>query len=137
MSKKCGRLVVEFEVICPQNSPVMPSVDSNQGYRNRDRLEFEVYPNSSDFYLIGHPVSKPDVISKLEQGEDPWIIKRDIPNWICPYEGQADGRLDTEATEEAARTSSESLKLEESLEASCRMSATRTATGFLLNCKYE
>jgi len=21
MSKKCGRLVVEFEVICPQNSP--------------------------------------------------------------------------------------------------------------------
>lgn len=33
--------------------------------------------------------------------------------------------LDTEATEEAARTSSESLKLQESLEASCRMWTTR------------
>uniref|UniRef100_A0AC11CYQ0 Zinc finger protein 300 n=1 Tax=Ovis aries TaxID=9940 RepID=A0AC11CYQ0_SHEEP len=49
--------------------------------------------NYSHLVSMGHPVSKPDVISKLEQGEDPWIIKTDIPNWICPYEGQADGRL--------------------------------------------
>ncbi|KAI4541049.1 hypothetical protein MG293_008191 [Ovis ammon polii] len=51
-------------------------------------------PCGTEKDLPGHPVSKPDVISKLEQGEDPWVIKTDIPNQICPYEGQADGRLD-------------------------------------------
>ncbi|KAF6083593.1 hypothetical protein HJG60_020760 [Phyllostomus discolor] len=40
--------------------------------------------NYSHLVSMGHPVSKPDVIAKLEQGEDPWIIKRDISNWLFP-----------------------------------------------------
>uniref|UniRef100_A0A671FCL1 KRAB domain-containing protein n=1 Tax=Rhinolophus ferrumequinum TaxID=59479 RepID=A0A671FCL1_RHIFE len=48
--------------------------------------------NYSHLVSVGHPLSKPDVISKLEQGEDPWIIKRDMSNWIYPGENQADGR---------------------------------------------
>uniref|UniRef100_A0A8I5SYQ4 KRAB domain-containing protein n=1 Tax=Pongo abelii TaxID=9601 RepID=A0A8I5SYQ4_PONAB len=48
----------------------------------------EIY---SHLVSMGYPVSKPDVISKLEQ-EEPWIIKRYIPNWIYPGENVADGR---------------------------------------------
>ncbi|EHB05085.1 Zinc finger protein 300 [Heterocephalus glaber] len=42
--------------------------------------------NYSHLVSMGYPVSKPDVISKLEQGKDPCIMKRDIPNWTYPDE---------------------------------------------------
>lgn len=48
--------------------------------------------NYSHLVSMGYPICKPDVISKLEQGEDPWIIQRDISHWIYPDEHQADWR---------------------------------------------
>lgn len=45
-----------------------------------------------DVFIIGYPASKPDVISKLEQREEPWIIKGDLSNGIYPGKNLADGR---------------------------------------------
>nr|XP_023399446.1 zinc finger protein 184-like isoform X2 [Loxodonta africana] len=40
--------------------------------------------NYSNLVSLGLPDSKPEVISKLQQWEDPWIVERDVPRGPCP-----------------------------------------------------
>ncbi|XP_051829570.1 zinc finger protein 10-like [Antechinus flavipes] len=40
--------------------------------------------NYRNLLSLGYQISKPDVISKLQQGEEPWIMEREIPRVTCP-----------------------------------------------------
>lgn len=40
--------------------------------------------NYSHLVSLGYQVSKPEVIFKLEQGEEPWISEREIQRPFCP-----------------------------------------------------
>ncbi|KAM9070332.1 zinc finger protein OZF isoform X2 [Sarcophilus harrisii] len=40
--------------------------------------------NYRNLLSLGYRISKPDVISKLQQGEEPWIMEREIPRVTCP-----------------------------------------------------
>ncbi|XP_036605715.1 zinc finger protein 184-like [Trichosurus vulpecula] len=39
--------------------------------------------NYRNLVLLGHKGSKPDVISKLEYGKDPWKVEKEIPRCTC------------------------------------------------------
>uniref|UniRef100_A0A7N4P8S3 KRAB domain-containing protein n=1 Tax=Sarcophilus harrisii TaxID=9305 RepID=A0A7N4P8S3_SARHA len=41
--------------------------------------------NYRNLIFLGYPFSKPDVISHLEQGEEPWILEKE--NSRCTYTG--------------------------------------------------
>ncbi|XP_027695023.1 zinc finger protein 184-like isoform X1 [Vombatus ursinus] len=41
--------------------------------------------NYRNLVFIGLSISKPDVISQLEHGEVPWLLKNEAPRSICPY----------------------------------------------------
>ncbi|XP_068963531.1 LOW QUALITY PROTEIN: zinc finger protein 665-like [Petaurus breviceps papuanus] len=41
--------------------------------------------NYSNLAFIGLPVSKSDVISELEHGEVPWLLRSEPPRGTCPY----------------------------------------------------
>ncbi|KAM9208928.1 LOW QUALITY PROTEIN: RB-associated KRAB zinc finger protein-like [Dugong dugon] len=40
--------------------------------------------NYSHLISLGFDITKPDVIIKLEQGEEPWIVEDEFPCQICP-----------------------------------------------------
>ncbi|XP_043291419.1 zinc finger protein 90 homolog isoform X5 [Cervus elaphus] len=40
--------------------------------------------NYSHLVSLGYQVSKPEVIFKLEQGEEPWIAEGEIQRPVCP-----------------------------------------------------
>ncbi|XP_042637061.1 RB-associated KRAB zinc finger protein [Orycteropus afer afer] len=45
--------------------------------------------NYSHLVTLGFDVTKPDVIIKLEQGEEPWIAEGECPCQSCPVNGGA------------------------------------------------
>nr|XP_054314244.1 zinc finger protein 850-like [Pongo pygmaeus] len=40
--------------------------------------------NYSSLVSLGLYIPKPDVISLLEQGKEPWMVSRDVPGGRCP-----------------------------------------------------
>ncbi|XP_023382797.1 zinc finger protein 510-like isoform X6 [Pteropus vampyrus] len=40
--------------------------------------------NCSHFVSMGYCITKPQVIFKLEQGEEPWSLEEEFPNQRCP-----------------------------------------------------
>ncbi|XP_042637059.1 zinc finger protein 12 [Orycteropus afer afer] len=49
--------------------------------------------NYSHLISLGHPIIKPDVITKLEQGEEPWIVEGEFLLQSYPEEAQKDDEL--------------------------------------------
>uniref|UniRef100_A0A452S757 KRAB domain-containing protein n=1 Tax=Ursus americanus TaxID=9643 RepID=A0A452S757_URSAM len=42
--------------------------------------------NYRQLVSLGHCVTKPELVLKLEQGEKPWAPKRELPSQSCPGE---------------------------------------------------
>ncbi|XP_055230880.1 zinc finger protein 74-like isoform X3 [Gorilla gorilla gorilla] len=40
--------------------------------------------NYQNLLALGPPLHKPDVISHLERGEEPWSMQREVPRGPCP-----------------------------------------------------
>ncbi|XP_034872644.1 zinc finger protein 26 isoform X5 [Mirounga leonina] len=55
-------------------------LDSTQKYLYRD----VILENYSHLVSVGYHGTKPDLIFKLEQGEEPWIINAKVSRQSCP-----------------------------------------------------
>ncbi|XP_034855420.1 zinc finger protein 300-like [Mirounga angustirostris] len=47
----------------------------------RDLYRDVMLENYINLISVGYQTTKPSVIHKLEQGEEPWMVEREIPNW--------------------------------------------------------
>ncbi|XP_019666086.3 zinc finger protein 182-like isoform X1 [Felis catus] len=47
----------------------------------RDLYKDVMLENYINLISVGYQTTKPSVIHKLEQGEEPWMVEREIPNW--------------------------------------------------------
>ncbi|XP_019488542.1 PREDICTED: zinc finger protein 300-like [Hipposideros armiger] len=52
----------------------------------RDLYRDVMLENYINFISVGYQTPKPAVIHKLERGEEPWTVEREIPN--CSYPGE-------------------------------------------------
>ncbi|XP_036600628.1 zinc finger protein 287-like [Trichosurus vulpecula] len=50
----------------------------------QDLYKDVILDNYQNLISLGLPVSKPDMISQLEQGEAPWALKREVAKGSCP-----------------------------------------------------
>nr|XP_020029485.1 RB-associated KRAB zinc finger protein-like [Castor canadensis] len=58
-------------------------LDADEKTTYRDVMLLENYSN---LVSVGYDVTKPNVIIRLEQGEEPWMIEGDLSSHSCPGE---------------------------------------------------
>ncbi|XP_070414548.1 zinc finger protein 613-like [Equus przewalskii] len=59
----------------------------------KDLYQDVMLENYSNLVSVGYQASKPDALSKLEQGEEPWIVEDEIHSQTCPEVENVDDHL--------------------------------------------
>ncbi|KAM8896800.1 zinc finger protein 81-like [Lycaon pictus] len=78
---------------------------SREEWQHLDSAQRRLYrdvtlENYSHLCSVGYQVPKPEVIFKLEQGEEPWILETKTPHQSCLGKEEIDPGWNTERNEE-------------------------------------